>query len=113
MRVLVLICVSLLGIGIAFAQDRVHWASLPIGLGSCYAPAEPFPYKLEKSDPLFETARDEHQRYLEDLEDYVNCLDQERAGALAALRGSFDLFLSNFGENAVLKYAQEREASGQ
>ena len=43
----------------------------------CYLPVEPYPYKLEKSDPLYDTARDDHQRYLEELESYVNCLDWE------------------------------------
>lgn len=94
--------------GTVFAQDRLQPAKLPVDLGTCYAPTEPFPYKLEKSDPLYETARDEHQRHLEELEDYVNCLDRERSVALSTLRNSFDLFMSNFGKDAVLKYAKEK-----
>jgi len=94
----------------AVAQETLVPASLIDGLGTCYAPLEPFGYKLEKSDPLYDTARDEHQRYLEELEDYINCLDLERRGALTELRSSFDLFLDNFGEDAVLRYAAEKKA---
>jgi len=95
----------------ANAQETPLPVSLIDGFGSCYAPAEPFGYKLEKSDPLYDTARDEHQRYLEELEDYINCLDLERSGALNELRSSFDLFLDNFGEDAVLRYAAEKKAA--
>lgn len=95
----------------ANAQDTPLPVSFIDGLGSCYAPAEPFEYKLEKSDPLYDTARDEHQRYLEELEDYINCLDLERSGALTELRSSFDLFIDNFGQDAVLRYAAEKKAA--
>lgn len=92
------------------AQEGLFTVSID-GLGSCYAPAEPFEYKLEKSDPLYDTARDEHQRHLEALEDYINCLDLERSDALTELRSSFDLFIDNFGEDAVLRYTAEKKAA--
>jgi len=79
-------------------------------LGICYSPANPFPDKLSKSDPLYQTALEEHQRHLEDMEYYVNCLDRERAVAFGQLKTSFDLFLHNFGEDAVFKYAAEKKA---
>lgn len=97
----------------ASADDRLLAVRFDGGLGACYAPAEPFPYKLSKSDPLYETARDEHQDYLEALEDYVNCLELERRDALEALRSSFALFQTNFGRDAVLRYGQERQAAGE
>lgn len=103
---------GVLGIGLvtvaapAAAQERFD----SLGIGSCFPPADPFPYKLEKSDPLYEAAREEHQAHLEGLEDYVNCLDRERGVALAELRTSFDLFMSNFGRDAVLSYGAERKA---
>lgn len=75
----------------------------------CFLPEEPFPYKLTKSDPLYETSRDEHQRYLEDLEAYVKCLDQERAYAFEQLRSSFQLFNDNFGKDAVYRIIDERD----
>jgi len=75
----------------------------------CLPPDDPYPYKLPKSDPLYEAARDEHQRHLESLESYVNCLDRERGAALDQLRSSFNLFLANFGEDAVLRYGAERK----
>lgn len=77
---------------------------------TCLPPDDPYPYKLPKSDPLYDTARDEHQEHLESLEKYVNCLDRERGAALDQLRSSFNLFLNNFGEDAVLRYGAERKA---
>lgn len=101
----------ILAVGLPFhpvMADVAYPASLYNGIGECYAPPEPFGYKLSKSDPLYEAARQEHQEYLEDLEIYVNCLDRERAIALDELRASFDLFLQNFGKDAVLKYQAEQ-----
>lgn len=77
------------------------------------APLEPYTYKLEKTDPLYETARDDHQRHLEELEDYINCLDRERGQALQDLRLSFELFVENFGTDAVLKFSAEKRQRDQ
>ncbi len=82
--------------------------SLGNSVGNCFAPDDPYPYKLGKTDPLYDTARDEHQRHLEDMEKYVNCLDRERGIALDQFKSSFDLFLKNFGKDAVLQYDAER-----
>ncbi|MEM7289139.1 MAG: hypothetical protein AAF412_02005 [Pseudomonadota bacterium] len=94
----------------AAAQESLQPVRFQDTAGGCLSPVESYPYKLPKDDPLYETAREDHQRYLEELEDYVNCLDQERGTALAELRASFNLFMENFGRDAVLKYANEREA---
>jgi len=91
--------------------DTAFPASLYGGMGDCYTPSEPFTYKLAKSDPLYEAARFEHQQYLEALEDYVNCLDRERGAAFEELRTSFELFLENFGKDAVMRYGEERKAN--
>lgn len=99
-------CLMLLVTATFFAQA----ARAQDYLGTCLPPVDLYPYKLEKSDPLYEAARVEHQNHLEGLEDYVNCLDRERSAALIQLRSSFDLFLSNFGEDAVLSYGAERKA---
>lgn len=78
------------------------------GVGNCFPPDDPYPYKLTKADPLYETSRDEHQRHLEDMEKYVNCLDRERSVALSQFRASYDLFKKNFGKDAVFKYGSDR-----
>lgn len=90
--------------------DDLLPASLYGEMGGCLTPVETYPYKLDRSDPFYQAALEDHQRYLEELEDYVNCLDHERASAWAELRASFDLFMKNFGRDAVLKYAAKREA---
>lgn len=79
------------------------------GMGSCLPPEQPFPYKLNKSDPLYDTARNEHQRYLEDMEDYINCLDRERVDALNELTTSFNLFRENFGKDGVFIYGNNKK----
>lgn len=79
-------------------------ASHAFDVGYCLSPEEPFPYKLTKSDPLYDAARDEHQAYLEELEVYVKCLDKERSAALRSFKSSFALFKQNFGSDAVFRY---------
>lgn len=78
----------------------------------CLPPKEPFPYKLEQSDPLYETARDSHQDYLEAMETYINCIDRERSTSLTIMRDSFDLFVKNFGEDGVFRIKQKRLGDG-
>lgn len=92
----------------AFAQNAQP-ASLSLGIGNCLAPIETYPYKLNRSDPLYETARDDHQRYLEEMEAYINCLERERRDALSELQTSFRLFQQNFGKDAVFQYGQSRD----
>lgn len=98
-------------VGPRTSADAQNVAEVSLVSGEiCLPPDDPYPYKLSKSDPLYDTARDEHQHHLESLENYVNCLDRERGAALDQLRSSFNLFLDNFGEDAVLKYGAERKA---
>ena len=78
--------------------------------GPCIEPFEPFPYPLERSDPLYPTALDEHRHYLEAMEDYVNCLDRERGRALGALREAFERFRTWFGPDAKFEYDAASEA---
>lgn len=75
-------------------------------VGGCFGPIEPFPYKLSKTDPLYNAAREEHQKYLEDIEGYVKCLDEERAAAIAVFKNSYHLFRENFGGDAVFRYVE-------
>lgn len=84
-------------------------SSLINGASYCYIPSETYSFKLDKSDPLYETARDDHQRYLEELEQYVRCLDEERKNAISEFKLSFKLFTENYGKDAVFRYSQERE----
>ena len=88
-----------------------HVAYAEVGGMGCLPPEEPFPYKLSKSDPLYSAARSEHQSYLEGLEDYIKCLDDERSSALAQLKSSFRQFMQNFGKNAVFEYPTAKNPS--
>ena len=70
----------------------------------CLEPLEPLPFRLDRSDPLYPAALDEHRRYLEAMEDYVNCLDRERFVALSMFRESYRQFREFFGEDARFEY---------
>lgn len=70
----------------------------------CLEPLEPLSFRLERSDPLYPVALDEHRRYLEAMEDHVNCLDRERFVALSMFRESFRQFNEFFGEDARFEY---------
>ena len=76
----------------------------------CVEPPPPFPYPLERSDPLYHAALDEHRSYLEALEDHVNCLERERAAAFTTFREAAERFRRFFGDDAVLVY-DEREGA--
>ena len=110
MRAAFVVCVL---VGILLCSPAAAQDPLPVklygGMGDCLAPAETYPYKLDRGDPLYETARQDHQRYLEEMESYVNCLDRERSAALAELKTSFRLFRQNFGKDAVFRYGRTRD----
>ena len=76
--------------------------SLAQGYG-CLEPVEPYAYDLSKSDPLYETARDEFQIYLEDLERYLRCLEHERAFAYQRLSKGLKTFQELYGKDAVFR----------
>ena len=114
MRVTLCICVALLvSANGAHAQDHIQTVPSVGSVLVCDPPVEAYPYKLASDDPLYQTALKDHQRYLEELEAYVNCLERERAAALGELGSSFELFMENFGKDAVLSYAADRKAHGQ
>ena len=73
----------------------------------CLEPIEPLPFRLDRSDPLYAAALDEHRRYLEAMEDYVNCLDRERFVALSMFHESYRQFQKFFGDDAKFEYDQD------
>lgn len=87
----VLTVVSMLSCGAAAAMD-------------CVEPIEPLPFRLERTDPLYPAALNEHRRYLEAMEDYVNCLDRERFAAISLLRESYEQFRAFFRDDAHFEY---------
>ncbi|WP_420337168.1 hypothetical protein [Roseibium sp.] len=69
----------------------------------CYLPEKPFDYQLSKSDPLYEAAREEFQTYLEELEAYMLCLEQERSQAFSDLKEGYEEFQRIYGADAVFR----------
>lgn len=69
----------------------------------CYLPEKPFDYQLSKSDPLYEAAREEFQTYLEELEAYMLCLEQERSQAFHDLKEGYEEFQRIYGSDAVFR----------
>lgn len=74
----------LLIVAVSVTAGLLHPALAAAQGFSCLEPEEPYAYHLDKSDPLYQTARDEFQTYLEEMERYLLCLEQERAGAFIA-----------------------------
>lgn len=85
----------------------------PAGATDCLPPVGPLPFRLEQSDPLYGAVLDEHRRYLDAMEKYVNCLDRARADALATFRRSFEQFGEFFGDDATFVYEAKPPSSGQ
>lgn len=79
-------------------------ASIATAATPCLEPIEPLSFRLDRTDPLYPAALDEHRRYLEEMEDYVNCFDRERFVALSMLRESFGRFNEFFGADANFEY---------
>ena len=66
------------GATVATAQTS-DFSDMPFG---CLPPIEPYPYEPPRDDPeLMEIVNEEYQTFLRDSEDYLNCLEQERARA--------------------------------
>ena len=93
-----------IGFAVALAAGVATAGSAAADEGPCLEPIEPLPFRLERSDPLYAAALDEHRRYLEAMEDYVNCLDRERFVALSLFRESFKQFRDFFGDDARFEY---------
>lgn len=74
--------------------------------GLCLSPAEPEDFKIDKQlEPeLYEFVRSEYQTYLEDMEVYLRCLEQDRAASIKRLSEINKQFKRNFGKDAVFVY---------
>ena len=77
------------------------------GQGFCFPPAEPPEISIDKKQEpeLYEHVRSEFQIYLEEMEAYLRCLEQERKFGLERLVEINKQFLEKFGEDAVFKYS--------
>ncbi|WP_139251255.1 hypothetical protein [Roseibium suaedae] len=58
---------------------------------------------MAKRDPLYEYARQEFQDYLEEMEVYMRCLEQERANAFLELKDGYEEFQRIYGADAVFR----------
>ncbi len=90
-RLLVAAGVILLEAGMAFGQ-------------ACLPPAEPYPYAPPTNDPeLRAFINDEYAAYMEGIEDYMQCLDDESRRAQDEARVIFNRWIGYFGDEAVIR----------
>ncbi|MEM8863321.1 MAG: hypothetical protein AAGD96_33845 [Chloroflexota bacterium] len=75
----------------------------------CATPMEPFDIEInKKQEPdLYEFIRSQYQRYLEEMETYLRCLEQERKFGLERLTKINKQFQDKFGDDAVFRYLVE------
>ena len=99
------------GAGVATVGALLLWSGSALAVdGPCVEPIEPLPFRLERADPLYAAALDEHRHYLEAMEDYVNCLDRERFVALSMFQESYRQFRAFFGDDAKFEYDPDGNA---
>ena len=78
--------------------------------GVCYRPAEPYPYPPPADDPEFAAfVNGDYQRYMLEIEDYLNCLNAEQADAFEEHREVMDRWIAYFGEDAALWFDLEED----
>ena len=92
-----------LSLSIMFFVNQSH------GQEICAAPMEPFDIEInKKQEPdLYEFVRSQYQRYLEEMETYLRCLEQERKFGLERLTKINKQFQDKFGDDAVFRYLVE------
>lgn len=85
---------------VAVSQTN-SFSHMPFG---CLPPMEPYPYEPPRDDPeLMAIVDEEYQTFLRDSEDYLNCLEQERARAFQRTNEILQRYVELFGEDARLR----------
>ena len=69
----------------------------------CYRPAPPYPFEPPRDDPGFYAfINEQYQRYLVDMQDYINCLNEEQHDAFEESQHVLQRWLDYFGDDAVM-----------
>lgn len=76
--------------GLAFAQ-------------ACLAPEEPYPYDPPADPKLRALVNEQYGEYMEQVEDYLNCMQIETARAHHEARLIMDRWIRYFGDEAGIK----------
>ncbi len=83
---------------------------------ACLPPEEPYPYEPSSLDAeLRQLVNAQYEEYVRGIEDYINCLEAERAEAMRSAREVVQRWVRYFGDDAALHYevAPEGQASPQ
>ncbi|MAU95507.1 MULTISPECIES: hypothetical protein [Aurantimonadaceae] len=72
---------------------------------ACVPPVEPYPYAPPDNDPeLREYINQEYADYMESIEDYMRCLQNESRRAFSQADTVFKRWIQYFGKDAVIRY---------
>ena len=86
---------------------------LPAAAGAqmaCLPPEEPYPYEPSNlDDELREMVNEQYETYVRDIEDYINCLETERAEAMRSAQQIVQRWIRYFGDDAALSYDAPQE----
>ena len=72
---------------------------------ACLPPEEPYPYDPSSLDPeLRAIVNAQYETYVREIEDYINCLEDERGHAMRSAQEIVQRWIRYFGEDAVVRY---------
>lgn len=79
---------------------------------ACLPPEEPYPYEPSNlDDELRAMVNEQYETYVRDIEDYINCLETERAEAMQSAQQVVQRWIRYFEEDAVLRYDAQPEGT--
>lgn len=71
----------------------------------CLPPEQPYPFEPPTDDPeLRAIVRDQYRAYIDDSEDYMNCLQTEFGRAHQETRQVLDRWILYFGNEPTMSY---------
>ena len=72
---------------------------------ACLPPEEPYPYEpSDLDDELRQIVNEQYETYVRKIEDYINCLETERAEAMRSAQKVVQNWVRYFGDEAALRY---------
>lgn len=75
----------------------------------CLPPLEPYPYEPPRDDPeLRQMIDEEYQAYIDDIEAYMRCLQDESSRAMTEAREVLQRWTKYYGQDAGMKYESGR-----
>lgn len=107
-RIAVAVHLAIIG-GLAVAAF-LTMVSIAWSQAACYRPVQPYPFAPPADDPEFYAyVNGEYQRYMLEMETYLNCLNVEQASAFQEVEVVMDRWIEHFGDDAALWFDLEED----